>query len=114
MAPRSYLQRMLLWGSLLLLAIGFSLSGAASSRTDDLSRLALTLAIVISAAKLGGEAAGRFGQPVVLGELLAGVLLGNLPGLERLQILGSDVYLDALAQLGMLLLLFEVGLELSV
>jgi Kef-type K+ transport system membrane component KefB len=46
--------------------------------------------------------------------LLAGMLLGNLPGLARLQFLGADPYLDILSRVGMLLLLFEVGLDLSV
>jgi Kef-type K+ transport system membrane component KefB len=80
---------------------------------DELSQLALGLAIIVSAALLGGHLAVRFGQPAVLGELLAGVLLGNLH-LGRLQFLGSDPHLDILSRLGMLLLLFQVGLDLSV
>ena len=38
----------------------------------------VVLALFIIAAKLGGELMGRLGQPPVLGELLMGVLLGNL------------------------------------
>ena len=38
----------------------------------------LSLSLIIIAAKLGGEVLGRLGQPPVLGELLMGVLLGNL------------------------------------
>jgi len=92
---------------------GFMLSGRAA-RADEFSSLVLSLAILVTAAKIGGDLAGRFGQPAVLGELAAGVLLGNLPGLEPLQYLAADGYLDMFARLGMLLLLFEVGLELSV
>jgi Kef-type K+ transport system membrane component KefB len=111
--PRGGLHAGLFWGGLLLLAGGFAVSGRASSNGDELSSLALALAVIVAAAKLGGELAGRVGQPPVLGELLAGVVLGNLPGLEKLG-LGGDAYLDILSRLGMLLLLFEVGLDLTV
>ena len=38
----------------------------------------IVLTVIIIAAKLGGELMGRLGQPPVLGELLMGVVLGNL------------------------------------
>jgi Kef-type K+ transport system membrane component KefB len=97
---------------LCVLAAGLSLSGGGSM--DELGRLALALALVMPAALVGGHIAVRFGQPAVLGELLAGMLLGNLPGVQGLRSLGSDAYLDILSQVGMLLLLFEVGLGLSI
>jgi len=56
----------------------------------------------------------RVGQPAVLGELLAGILLGNLPGLGILHFIAADPYVDILSRIGMLLLLFGVGVELSV
>jgi Kef-type K+ transport system membrane component KefB len=90
------------------------LSRGAPGQFDELGWLALGLAIIVTAALLGGHLAGRFGQPAVLGELLAGMVLGNLPGLATLQFVGADPYLDILSRLGMLLLLFEVGLGLSV
>jgi Kef-type K+ transport system membrane component KefB len=104
----------LLAGAALLLAGGLALSRGDHSQLDDLGWLALGLAIIVSAALLGGHLAGRFGQPAVLGELLAGILLGNLPGFGLLQFVGADPYLDILSRIGMLLLLFEVGLDLSV
>jgi len=76
--------------------------------------LALGLAILLVAAKVGGHLAVRFGQLAVLGELLAGVLLGNLPGLRGLAWLRDDPSVDVVAQLGSLVLLFEVGLALTV
>src|SRR4051812_10128926 len=66
------------------------------------------LVVMLGGAKLGAVAAVRLGQPAVLGELLAGVVLGTSvlglvdPGQETLHLLG---------QLGVILLLFEIGLE---
>ena len=69
--------------------------------------LLLGLAIVWLAAKLAGEGMERIGQTAVLGELLAGVLIG--PGV--LGLVHESQALHALAELGVLILLFEVGLE---
>jgi Kef-type K+ transport system membrane component KefB len=96
-----------------LLVGGLALSGGPGG-LDALGRLALGLAIILTGAQFGGHIAGRVGQPAVLGEVVAGILLGNLPGLERLAFVGADPYLAILSQVGMLLLLFEVGVGLSV
>jgi len=74
------------------------------------------LALVIVCAKLGGALFERFRQPPVLGELLAGVVLGNLGrlGLHGLDGLASSPGLDLLSQIGVVFLLFTVGLELDV
>jgi Kef-type K+ transport system membrane component KefB len=74
------------------------------------------LATILVAAKLGGHVAIRFGQPAVLGELSAGVLLGNLSlgGVQTFTALATDPSIDMLAQLGVILLLFQVGLESTV
>jgi len=52
----------------------------------------------------------------VLGELLGGILLGNVPlfGHSLLERLKSDPTLDMLGRIGALILLFEVGLESTV
>jgi len=83
---------------------------------DPVAFVALALAVILIAAKLGGDLAERLGLPAVLGELLAGVLLGNLSllGFARLELLEHDPSLDMLSQLGVLILLFSVGLESSV
>jgi Kef-type K+ transport system membrane component KefB len=111
---RSTVYIVLVIAAVLLLAGGLALSRGGPDRFDELGWLAFGLAIIVTAGLLGGHLAGRVGQPAVLGELLAGIVLGNLPGLARLQFVGADPYLDILARLGMLLLLFEVGLDLSV
>jgi Kef-type K+ transport system membrane component KefB len=69
--------------------------------------LLLGLVLVWLAAKAAGEAMERIGQTAVLGELLAGVIIG--PGV--LGLVHESEALHALAELGVLILLFEVGLE---
>lgn len=73
----------------------------------------LSMVVVLLAAKLGGELAERIGQPAVLGELLAGVLLGNaaLLGVHSFEWLAHNHGLELMAEIGVILLLFEVGLE---
>jgi Kef-type K+ transport system membrane component KefB len=73
----------------------------------------MVLGLIIVAAKLGGELLGRLGQPPVLGELLIGVVLGNLNlfGLTLLDPLKTNPILQVVAQFGAILLLFEVGVE---
>ena len=68
----------------------------------------LMLAAALTAAKLLGELAQRIGQPAVLGELLAGVLVGPSvlaavdPAVPSIHII---------AEIGIIILLFEIGLE---
>jgi Kef-type K+ transport system membrane component KefB len=71
------------------------------------------LAAMLIVAKLGGELFERIGQPAVLGELIGGIILGNLVlfGFTAAEPLRTDGVIAALAQLGVILLLFEVGLE---
>ena len=80
-------------------------------------QLALALAILITAAKVGGHLSLRLGQPAVLGSLLAGLILGPLL-LDFLHWgLFSDIQLGetihCLAELGVLLLMFMAGLDLQ-
>jgi Kef-type K+ transport system membrane component KefB len=77
------------------------------------STLLVALIALLLAAKLGGALAERLGQPAVLGELLAGVAVGALPllGVTGLAFVRTDPTVEALANLGVILLLFEVGLS---
>jgi Kef-type K+ transport system membrane component KefB len=88
---------------------------AAASNGHDAPELglALSLAVLLLLAKVGGELAVRLDQPAVLGELLMGILLGNL-ALPLFDQMRHDANLDMLARLGVLVLLFEVGLESTV
>src|SRR5262245_17810707 len=84
--------------------------------TDPVALLVLYLAVILIAAKIGGDLAIRIGQPAVLGELLIGVVLGNLTfvGYSGLEPIKTDPMVNTLSSLGVLLLLFEVGLESTV
>jgi Kef-type K+ transport system membrane component KefB len=89
---------------------------AAASHGDTLAPVVLALAVILAAAKLGGDAASRIGQPAVLGELVVGVLVGNLSllGIGWFQFIAANATIALLAQLGAVILLFEVGLESTV
>jgi Kef-type K+ transport system membrane component KefB len=89
---------------------------AADGHADPVSGVAIGLVVILLAAKLGGDLCVRVGQPAVLGELLVGVLLGNLDlvGMRALEPLGTDTFIDMFARVGVLVLLFEVGLESTV
>lgn len=73
----------------------------------------LIVAGMLLAAKMGGEIAVRLNQPSVLGELCAGIVLGNLylVGIPTFEGAAQLVPVEFLAELGVVLLLFEVGLE---
>ncbi|MBI2188952.1 MAG: cation:proton antiporter [Acidobacteria bacterium] len=83
--------------------------------------LLLLLAIVVTAAKMAGALANRFGQPAVFGEILVGLLIGP----TVLDLLGWPLFsgggaeedaaflpvMHDLADIGVLLLMFVAGLE---
>jgi Kef-type K+ transport system membrane component KefB len=72
------------------------------------------LAVILVVARLFGMAARAIGQPAVLGELLAGVVLGaSVLGLIRPNEAGrpDTLVLGFLAEVGVVVLLFEIGLE---
>jgi len=99
------------------LVIAFTLLAAAplwaagGGEGHNVPAILLTLSGILVGAKLLGELAERVGQPAVLGELLAGVLLGS-SALGLIPSAGpvADV-INILAELGVLVLLFEIGLE---
>src|SRR5438067_8433860 len=83
---------------------------------DAFATLILSLALILVAAKAGAHLAVRLGQTAVLGELAAGVLLGNLAlaGVSGLDYLKTDPSIDLLSRIGAILLLFQIGLESTV
>ncbi len=71
------------------------------------------VAAMLIIAKLSGELFERFRQPAVLGELIGGIFIGNLTllGVTMAEPLKMNVVINALAELGVIILLFEVGLQ---
>ncbi len=78
-------------------------------------QLLFELSILIAAAKLAGYVSSRLGQPAVLGEILAGLLLGpSLLNVEALPFLSSahlPETVSELAEIGVVFLMFLAGLE---
>jgi Kef-type K+ transport system membrane component KefB len=79
-------------------------------------QLSLALALIIVAAKLGGYLSYRIGQPVVLGELFVGIILGpsvlNFLSLPYFSDQHLPEVIHQMAEMGVLLLMFLAGLEL--
>ncbi len=75
----------------------------------------LFMALILVAAK-ASSLIERFGQPAVLGELLVGVLLGNLAllGITFFEPIKGDQIITFLAELGVVILLFQIGLESNI
>lgn len=97
-------------------AHGSSDEASHSGHSSPVTPVLLGLVIILIAAKIGGELAERFDQPAVLGELVAGVVIGNLAllGITSFDFLGTNEGIAILAEIGVILLLFEVGLESKV
>ena len=79
-------------------------------------QLLLAVVVIITAAKAGGYLSFRLGQPTVLGELIAGIILGptvlnflHLPYFSDEHVIETVHYLG---EIGVLLLMFVAGLEL--
>jgi Kef-type K+ transport system membrane component KefB len=98
-------------------------SGAAGltlNASSALSHLFLQLGVIISASCAVGWAFTRFGQPAVVGEMMAGILLGpSLFGLlapKAFAFVFAPASLDALrlfSQIGVCFFMFAVGMELN-
>jgi Kef-type K+ transport system membrane component KefB len=88
-------------------------SAGAGHGSDAVPTVLLALAFAIVCAKLAGELVERLGQPSVLGELIVGIVAGNvaLLGGPDLSALAASETLTVMAELGAVLLLFHVGLE---
>ena len=94
-----------------VMAAGEGATGTQSHGLDP--AVLIGVAIMLVLAKVGGEIFERVGQSAVLGELCAGIVLGNLVifGFNWAEPLKTNETIAALAELGVIILLFEVGLE---
>lgn len=83
-------------------------AAAPASDASDASTVLIALVAIFVATKLLGEMAQRLRQPAVLGELIAGVILGG----SMLEVVDpTNPVIAVMAEIGVLILLFEIGLE---
>lgn len=87
----------------------------------DLSLLILQIMVILGVARLVGRLFRKFRQPQVVGEMAAGILLGpSLLGLVAPRVFGflfpveSLGFLNAISQIGLLIFMFLIGLELDI
>jgi len=113
------LRRTSIWAiAILAVLISMSMafgSGAAHGSEDGegVVQILTALVVIMLAAKLGGDFAARIKQPAVLGELVIGVVLGNIAlfGWHWFDAVRDYHTIELLAEIGVIILLFEVGLE---
>jgi len=84
--------------------------------SNEVEKTLLGLIVILLAAKLGGDVFERFNQPAVLGELVFGMIIGNmtLVGVQFFEPFEHSQILEVLAEIGVIILLFTVGLESSI
>ncbi len=75
----------------------------------------LFLAVIVLASKIGGLVE-RMGLPPVLGELLVGIVLGNLAlfGWHFFDAMKHNEFVQFLSEVGVVILLFQIGLESNI
>ncbi len=90
-------------------------AGYAAGGAHSVAIIFFWIALIILLARLAGLVE-RLGQPAVLGELVIGVVVGNLGllGLAWFEPIKSNEILRFLAELGVVVLLFQVGLETNI
>ena len=76
----------------------------------DIGTVLTHIWVVLVAAKVAAEISERIGIPAVVGEIIAGILIGP----SVLDVVGSDEVLRVLGELGVILLLLDVGLEMDI
>src|SRR5438876_202943 len=75
----------------------------------DVTGVLLDILVVLIAAKLAAEIAERINIPAVVGEIVAGVIVGP----SVLALVDSNETLSVLGELGVILLLLGVGMEMD-
>ena len=93
-------------------AVAAVMSGLAEHANEPLSHLFVQLLVIIAASRLVGMVFARCGQPSVVGEMAAGILLG--PSLFGLVAPGAFQFVFPATSLGVLKLLSQVGVCLFI
>ena len=101
------------WRRLLPLGLLAAAAPVFAAGSEVIGENLLWLAIIILAARLFAPLTQRIGFPAVLGELLLGVVLGNLGllGIEYFQSIAKDPIILFMSELGVIILLLQIGLE---
>lgn len=101
-------------------AAGPAAPATTSATAFDLPLLLVQIIVILVAARVTGALVRRLGQPQVVGEMIAGIALGpSLLGAQASQVAtllfpaGSLGFLNTLSQIGLLVFMFLVGLELD-
>ncbi len=76
---------------------------------SETGRVLFDLLLLFASAKLAGEILMRLRQPVVVGEILVGMIIGP----HLLGLVGESPFLDTFAEISVVLLLFIVGMEVE-
>lgn len=102
-------------GMLFASPISVSAAGGAEGGHGAIGLTFLFLAILLISAKIGGVIE-KYGQPAVLGELGAGIILSALAfyGLPFIDDIRHSEIMAFFAELGAVILLFQIGLESNV
>ena len=81
-----------------------------ASETLNIGRILLDLTIILIVAKVAAEVSDRIRVPAVIGEIVAGILIGP----SVLGLVNTSDMLFFLAELGVIMLLIQVGLETDI
>src|SRR3989344_3032232 len=100
---------------ILAVLVWYAAGGERTTDSHAASTTFLWIAVLLLVAKIS-SLVERFGQPSVLGELAAGVVLGNLAfvGITMFEAVTHDEIVKFLAELGVVILLFQIGLESNI
>ena len=77
---------------------------------ENITQILFSLFLIYASAKLLGEVFERFKQSAVIGEIIAGIILGP----QVLNLIGTSEIFPVLAQIGAIFLLFTIGLKIKV
>ena len=102
-------------------AVAVFFSSLSKNLEDPLSLLLLQIVTIVVSAKLLAALMGKIGQPRVIGEIIAGILLGPsvvghyLPAVSNFLFRPDSLpNLNFLSQLGLILFMFIIGMELDI
>jgi Kef-type K+ transport system membrane component KefB len=101
--------------SFFLTPSAFAAESASGTGHGGFALTFLWIVVILMAAKIA-SLIEKWGQPAVLGELVIGIVLGNLAllGIHWFDGIVHDGILKFLAELGVIILLFQIGLESNI